>query len=69
MSLIPQDFDVKSIIFSQFWPGTFSRNCWKKALSRYLMTPSCDNTDDIGHSVACQLGLYWYKLSGGLDGP
>ena len=22
--------DVKSIIYSQFWPGAFSQNCWKK---------------------------------------
>ena len=30
MSLISPNFDVKSIIFSQFWPGAFSQNCWKK---------------------------------------
>ena len=32
MSLISPNFDVKFIIFSQFWPGAFSQNCWKKAL-------------------------------------
>ena len=30
MSLISPNFDVKSIIFSQFWPGAFSQNCWKR---------------------------------------
>ena len=30
MSLISPNFDVMSIIFSQFWPGAFSQNCWKK---------------------------------------
>ena len=30
MSLISPNFDVKSISFSQFWPGAFSQNCWKK---------------------------------------
>ena len=30
MSLISPNFDVKLIIFSQFWPGAFSQNCWKK---------------------------------------
>ena len=30
MSLISPNFYVKSIIFSQFWPGAFSQNCWKK---------------------------------------
>ena len=30
MSLISPNFDVKSIIFSQFWPEAFSKNCWKK---------------------------------------
>ena len=28
MSVISPSFDVKSIIFSQLWPGTFSQNCW-----------------------------------------
>ena len=30
LSLIFPNFDIKSIIFSQFWPGTFSQNCWIK---------------------------------------
>ena len=30
MSLISPNFDVKLIIFSQFWPGAFSQNCWKR---------------------------------------
>ena len=30
--LISPDFDVKLIIFSQFWPEAFSQNCWKKNL-------------------------------------
>ena len=30
MSLISPNFDVKSIIFPQFWPGAFSQNCSKK---------------------------------------
>ena len=30
MSLISPNFDVKSIIFSQFMPGAFSQNCWKR---------------------------------------
>ena len=30
MSLISPNFDVKSIFFSQFWPGAFSRKCWKR---------------------------------------
>ena len=30
MSLISPKFDVKSIIFSQFWPRAFSQNCLKK---------------------------------------
>ena len=30
MSLISPNFDVKSIIFSQFWPGAFSQKCWEK---------------------------------------
>ena len=30
MYLISPNFDVESIIFSQFLPGTFSQNCWKK---------------------------------------
>ena len=30
MPLISPSFDVKSIILSQFWPGAFSRNSWKK---------------------------------------
>ena len=30
MSSISPNFDVKSIIFSQFWPGDFSPNCWKR---------------------------------------
>ena len=29
MLLISPNFDVKSIIFSQFWPGAFPQNCWK----------------------------------------
>ena len=30
MSLNSSIFDVKSIIFSQFWWGAFSQSCWKK---------------------------------------
>ena len=30
MSLISPNFDIKLIIFSQFWTGAFSQNCWKK---------------------------------------
>ena len=30
ISLISPHFDGQSIIFSQFWPGAFSQNCWKK---------------------------------------
>ena len=30
MSLISPNFDVKSIIFPQFWPRAFPQNCWKK---------------------------------------
>ena len=30
MSLISPNFDIKSIIFFQFWPGAFSQNCWKR---------------------------------------
>ena len=30
MSLISVNFDVKSIIFSKFWPGAFSQNFRKK---------------------------------------
>ena len=30
MSLISPNFDVKLIIFSQFWPRAFSQNYWKK---------------------------------------
>ena len=30
MSLISPNFDVNSVIFSQFWLGAFSQNCWKK---------------------------------------
>ena len=30
MPLISPNYDVKSIIYSQFWPGAFSKNCWKK---------------------------------------
>ena len=30
VSLISLNFDFKSIIFSQFWSGAFSQNCWKK---------------------------------------
>ena len=30
MLLISPNFDVKLIIFSQFWPGAFSQNCWNK---------------------------------------
>ena len=33
MSLISPNFDVKSIIFPQFWPGAFSENCWKNPSS------------------------------------
>ena len=29
-SLISPNLSVKSIIFSQFWPGAFFQNCWKK---------------------------------------
>ena len=35
MSLISPDFDVKSIIFSQCWPGAFSQNCWKEPCAFY----------------------------------
>ena len=30
MSFISPNFDVKSTFFSQFWPGAFPPNCWKK---------------------------------------
>ena len=30
MLLISPNFDVKSVIFSQFCPRAFSQNCWKK---------------------------------------
>ena len=36
MSFVSPNFDVKSIIFSQFWPGAFSQNCWKKPLDGIL---------------------------------
>ena len=34
MLLISPNFAVKSIIFSQFWPGAFSKNCWKSPVCR-----------------------------------
>ena len=30
MLLISHNFDAKLIILFQFWPGSFSQNCWKK---------------------------------------
>ena len=31
--VISPNFNVKLIIFSEFWPGAFPQNCWKKPLS------------------------------------
>ena len=36
MSLISPNFDVKLIIFSQFWLGAFSQNCWKKPCTGFI---------------------------------
>ena len=38
MSLISPNFAVQPIIFSQFWPGAFSQNCWKKPPVHVLFT-------------------------------
>ena len=35
MSFISPNFEVKLISFSQFWPGAFSQNCWKKPCADY----------------------------------
>ena len=56
MSLISPNFDVKSIIFSQFWPGSFSQNCWKKPW--FLMQKAFPNHAQyvpgcIAQSVTC----------------
>ena len=37
MMLASPNFDVKSIIFSQFWSRAFSQNCWKKPLNSFPM--------------------------------
>ena len=58
MSLISPNFDVKLIIFSQFWPGAFSQNCWKKPCLFFLL-----NTPVKAHSmelfiVYIHVGMY-----------
>ena len=40
MSLISPNFGVKLIIFAQFWPGTFSQNCWKKPSKTIVIPPT-----------------------------
>ena len=35
MSFISSNYDVKSIIFSQFWSLAFSPNCWQKPCYNY----------------------------------
>ena len=66
MSLISSNFDVKSIIFSQFWPGVFSQNCWKSmknypacnkiSLSLFQALPYFDRLDYV--SMMCNEQAY-----------
>ena len=58
MSLISPNFYVKAIIFSQFWPGTFSQNCWKKP---WFCTSQGAFLSRKGYKFSCSFrkSFYW----------
>ena len=65
MSLISPNFDVKSIIFSKFWPGAFSQNCWKKSPDQ-IQSCSWDNPFSIKVPITAgyiDFLTVWWQLS------